>query len=192
MLSCKVVKIWESFPQLLGEAAHGELSLFRGGQCREPLSASNNANSNSPTQQGKVMYNRPKAPTNISPAPIQSKLAGQQQVGPSGATLTRIPNPQQNQQQQQPQAVQQPLKTINLSAIQQTPTLPDATLTPLNPQTNSQITAIPIQTPPQPIQVFATTTQLPPPNISITPTVVQPAPKKDEPMAVDSSMESKG
>lgn len=136
------------------------------------------ANNSSPGQQGKVMYPRPNMSTNVN-TPIQSK--GQTNQVPTGATLTRVSVANSmNQNQSHLQSVQQPLKTINISALHTPPTLPDATLTPLIPQSNvQQILSSSVQSS-QPIQLFTTTQQLPTPNISITPA---PPPKKDEPVA---------
>lgn len=134
------------------------------------------SNSASPTQQGKTMFPRPTIPANISPLPPQLKPAPTQSVG---TTLTKVAIPAQGSTTQTT-VNNQPLKTINLAALHHTPpNLPDATLTPLIPQSGSQTQSMQ-QPPPQPIQVFpATTTQLPSPNISITP--APPPVKKEEP-----------
>ncbi|XP_021962991.1 putative mediator of RNA polymerase II transcription subunit 26 isoform X2 [Folsomia candida] len=132
-------------------------------------------NAQSPNQ--KAMYPRPTMPNAVGQGgQIQVKSVGPNQQGhgsQTGATISRIAVANAGQQQQQ----QQPLKTINLSALHTPPTLPDATLTPLIPQSNQQITATLIPPPTQQLQLF-TTTHLPTPNISITPA---PLPtKKDE------------
>ncbi|ODN04866.1 Polyhomeotic-like protein 2 [Orchesella cincta] len=140
---------------------------------RKPGVGRGSSNNASPTQQAKVMFPRPTIPTSISPlsAPLKPAPSSQQSVG---ATLTKVPISSQGP----PQSVNnQPLKTINLAALHTPPTLPDATLTPLMPQSSSQGQTM--QQAPQPLQVFpAPTTQLPSPNISITP--APPPLKKEE------------
>lgn len=122
-----------------------------------------------PQQQAKQVF--PRMPPNQT-GTQQPRQIQPSQGGAGGITLqplTRIPIVTQQQQQQ---ILNQPLKTINMAALQ--PNLPDATLTPLTPQSNPILTTAPIsiqQVPQQLQQVFQTNvTQLPSPNVSITPT----------------------
>lgn len=125
----------------------------------------NQGQNNQSPNQNKVMYPRPNVPNSVGQQQIQAK-PGQVNTGtPTSATMSRMSVANANLQQQ-------PLKTINMSALHTPPTLPDATLTPLIPQNNSQITATLINPPVQPMQIF-TSTHLPTPHISITPAPLQ-------------------
>ncbi|CAG7728318.1 unnamed protein product, partial [Allacma fusca] len=90
---------------------------------------------NTPQQNNKAVFPRPtQMSTTISPMPTQAKPSTILTQQSAGATLTKVQMPNQGQTSQQPMV--QPLKTINLSALQSPPNLPDATLTPLIPQSN--------------------------------------------------------